>query len=85
MELDQLTPEMPRLLVEMGIAYDPEKLASVLADKWPQVYGRAISIAALLGGFVARLVQVCCMSHAAGAGFCNGMPPSASSAHILSG
>ncbi len=48
---------MPQLIVQMGIQYDPAKLAKVLEDKWPQVYGRAIKISALLGGFVATLVQ----------------------------
>jgi hypothetical protein len=37
MELDTLTPEMPQLLLEMGIKYDPDKLADVLSSKWPQV------------------------------------------------
>lgn len=37
MELDTLTPDLPELLVEMGIKYDPDKLASQLSSKWPQV------------------------------------------------
>jgi hypothetical protein len=37
MELDTLTPDLPALLIEMGIKYDPDKLAGHLASKWPQV------------------------------------------------
>lgn len=33
-----MSPEMPALLVEMGIKYDPERLKTVLSTKWPQVY-----------------------------------------------
>jgi hypothetical protein len=39
MELDTLTPDLPALLIEMGIKYDPDKLAGHLASKWPQVSG----------------------------------------------
>lgn len=41
MELDTLSPDLPQLLVELGIRYDPDKLAAVLASKWPQVGVRA--------------------------------------------
>ncbi len=41
-----------------GIKYDPDRLAAVLADKWPQVYGRALKISALLGGWTASIAQV---------------------------
>jgi hypothetical protein len=37
MELDTLTPDLPDLLIEMGIKYDPDKLAAQLSSKWPQV------------------------------------------------
>lgn len=37
MELDTLTPDLPQLLVEMGIKYDPDKLAAQLSSRWPQV------------------------------------------------
>lgn len=37
MQLDTLTPDLPELLIEMGIKYDPDKLAAQLSSKWPQV------------------------------------------------
>lgn len=37
MELDTLTPDLPQLLIEMGIQYDPDKLAATLSSRWPQV------------------------------------------------
>jgi hypothetical protein len=57
MELDTLTPDLPALLLEMGIRYDPERLADTLSSKWPQVYGRAVRIATSLGGFIARVAR----------------------------
>jgi hypothetical protein len=37
MELDTLTPDLPELLAEMGINYNPDRLAAQLSSKWPQV------------------------------------------------
>ncbi|KIZ07009.1 hypothetical protein MNEG_0936 [Monoraphidium neglectum] len=33
MQLDRLSPELPQLLVELGIRYDPDKLAAVLDSR----------------------------------------------------
>ena len=33
MELSSLTPQLPALLAEMGVRYDPDKLAAALADR----------------------------------------------------
>eukprot|EP00775_Hariotina_reticulata_P010322 gene10322-10479_t len=57
MELDTLTPDLPELLAEMGINYNPDRLAAQLSSKWPQVYGRAVRIATSLGGFIARVAK----------------------------
>ncbi len=57
MELDTLTPEMPALLAEMGLAYDPDKLAAVLNSRRHRVYGRAVRIGASLGGFIVKLTR----------------------------
>jgi hypothetical protein len=57
MELDTLAPELPQLLVELGANYEPERLAAALSSKWPQVYGRAVRIAAQLGGFAAKVAR----------------------------
>jgi hypothetical protein len=37
MELQPLVPDLPQLLVEMGVRYDPDKLAAQLSSRWPQV------------------------------------------------
>lgn len=37
MELDTLTPDMPQLLKELGVSYDPQKLADSLRNRRPQV------------------------------------------------
>lgn len=47
MELDTLTPDLPTLLVEMGIRYDPDKLAAQLSSKWPQVGGETLAVTSL--------------------------------------
>lgn len=57
MELDTLTPDLPVLLKELGIKYDPDKLANVLSSRWPQVYARALKISAYLGGFIASVAK----------------------------
>ncbi|KAG2496456.1 hypothetical protein HYH03_005679 [Edaphochlamys debaryana] len=57
MELDTLTPDMPLLLKEMGISYQPDKLAEALDKRWPQVYARAVTVSTRLGGFVAAVAQ----------------------------
>lgn len=33
MELSSLTPEMPALLAEMGVAYDADKLSNALSTR----------------------------------------------------
>ena len=33
MELSSLTPELPKLLAEMGVKYDPERLAAALSSR----------------------------------------------------
>ena len=55
MRLERLGDDLPDLLVEMGIRYDPDKLAAVLERRRAQVYGRAVRIAASLGGFIAKV------------------------------
>jgi hypothetical protein len=39
MELDSLTPDLPQLLLELGINYDPDRLAAHLSKQWPKVGG----------------------------------------------
>ncbi|CAD7705399.1 unnamed protein product [Ostreobium quekettii] len=57
MEIDTLTPELPKLLVEMGIEYDPEKLAKTLERRKVVLYSRAAQVAASLGTFFAKLAR----------------------------
>ncbi|GMH40760.1 hypothetical protein BSKO_08664 [Bryopsis sp. KO-2023] len=57
MELNTLTPEMPALLKEMGVSYDPEKLSEVMNTRQSELYVRAARVAGTLGTFVAKLGQ----------------------------
>ena len=61
MQLDALTQrdgdELPRLLLELGAAYDPQRLADSLASKRGAVYARAARVAGSLGAFFARLAR----------------------------
>lgn len=56
MELHSLGPDMPQLLQEMGLKYDPVRLSEVLQSKWPQVTSRAIRVSTVIGGFVTSIV-----------------------------
>lgn len=55
MELSSLTPEMPALLAEMGVAYDADKLSNALSTRPTELAGRAVRVATSLGGFFAKL------------------------------
>lgn len=57
MELNTITPELPILLKEMGINYDPERLADVLGKKRIKLYKRAIQTSTSLGYFFTRIAQ----------------------------
>ncbi|KAL4858875.1 Protein ACTIVITY OF BC1 COMPLEX KINASE 3 [Chlorella vulgaris] len=56
MELNTLTPELPALLAEMGISYDPQRLADALANRPTELAARSVRVAASLGGFIARVL-----------------------------
>ena len=57
MELRQ-ADDMPELLRELGIQYDPDRLAQVLKNRPGKVRARAIQITASVGAFIARLLRV---------------------------
>jgi len=57
MELNSITPELPELILEMGLKYDPMRLASALENRRGELYSRALRISASLGTFIAQLVQ----------------------------
>lgn len=59
MELATLTPDLPQLLVEMGVKYDPERLAAVYASQPVDLAARAAVVATKLGGFT-TLVRLGC-------------------------
>ena len=52
MELNNLTPDLPKILLEMGVKYDPERLAAAFKEKPVELAGRAAVVAARLGGFI---------------------------------
>lgn len=56
MELNSL--DMPSLLAELGVNYDPDRLADALRDRPWDVRKRALRIAATLGSFLTSLLQV---------------------------
>jgi len=57
MELDSLTPDMPVLLQELGVSYDPDRLASALAPRSGELNARAVKVATTLGLFLSRVGQ----------------------------
>ena len=52
MELSTLTPALPALLLEMGVTYDPDRLAAALSARPLELAARAVKVAAALGGFL---------------------------------
>jgi predicted unusual protein kinase regulating ubiquinone biosynthesis (AarF/ABC1/UbiB family) len=56
MELSTISPELPQLLADMGIAYDPDRLAASLSLRPTALAARAALVASSLGGFVAAVL-----------------------------
>ena len=57
MDIKQNT-DIPELLRELGIKYDPDRLAEVLKSRRGQVRSRAVQVTATVGAFVARILKV---------------------------
>ena len=55
MELDSV--DMPSLVAEMGVQYDPERLADELKKRPTEVGARAVFVSTRLSGFVAALLR----------------------------
>jgi hypothetical protein len=62
MELKTLTPDMPQLLTEMGVRYDPQRLADALRGREIEISARAVQVATMLGGCIAGVAKVRAMS-----------------------
>lgn len=56
MELSTLTPDLPQLLAEMGVRYDPDRLAAALSSRPTELAARSVKVATSLGGFITRLL-----------------------------
>lgn len=56
MDIKQNT-DIPELLRELGIKYDPDRLAEVLKSRRGQVRSRAVQVTATVGAFVARILK----------------------------
>lgn len=56
MELSTVSPELPRLLAEMGHAYDPDRLAESMSQRPTYLTARALSIASSLGGVIGGIL-----------------------------
>lgn len=52
MELNTIAPELPQLLEEMGVKYEPERLADTLYQRPSDLASRAVVVAANLGSFI---------------------------------
>ena len=57
MQLTTLTPELPQLLRDMGIKYEPDRLAASLSRRSGDLNNRAIKVALLLGGFLTGVLS----------------------------
>ncbi len=57
MELTSL-PDMSTLLLEMGLNYDPARLAAALSMRRGELIARGIKVASTLGAFIASVLKV---------------------------
>ncbi len=58
MELRTLTPDLPALLSEMGVQYNPGKLADALKGREVEISARAVKVATTLGACIVNVVKV---------------------------
>lgn len=53
-----LTPDMPALLTEMGVNYNPAKLAEALKGREVEISARAVKVASTLAGCIGNVLKV---------------------------
>ena len=53
-----MSPEMTKLIRDLGIRYDPEQLKQVLKKRGGEVRMRAVRVSAALAAFLARIAKV---------------------------
>jgi len=57
MELDTITPDTASLLQELGVNYDPQRLADALESRSFEINARAVKVAMALGRFLSKVLQ----------------------------
>ena len=58
MELRSIAPDLPSLLAEMGVSYNPERLAQALTGREIEISSRAVQVATMLGACIAAVAKV---------------------------
>lgn len=58
MELDSTGPEMAAVMREMGVKYNPRRLANALRGRRVEIGARAIRITYTLSKFILAIAQV---------------------------
>ena len=58
MELRTLTPDMPALLAEMGVSYNPDKLAEALKGREVEISARGVKVATTFAGCLGNILKV---------------------------
>ena len=62
MEVRDTGPGMASILQEMGVSYNPRRLANALKGRQLEINTRALRITYTLGRFIAGLAKVSCLS-----------------------
>ncbi|KAK9903264.1 hypothetical protein WJX75_001146 [Coccomyxa subellipsoidea] len=57
MELRTLTPDMPALLAEMGVSYNPDKLAEALKGREVEISARGVKVATTFAGCLGNILK----------------------------
>ena len=58
MELRSIAPDLPALLADMGVSYDPERLSQALKGREIEISARAVKVATMLGACIAAVAKV---------------------------
>ncbi|CAL5221960.1 g4241 [Coccomyxa viridis] len=57
MELRSIAPDLPALLAEMGVSYDPDRLSQALKGREIEISARAVKVATMLGACIAAVAK----------------------------
>lgn len=58
MEVGDIDRELPALLTELGVNYDPDRLSDALKDRQLEVTQKALTVAMVFGDVITKILAV---------------------------